>query len=240
MFCFLKNNNPLFFHRSSWDGGNSSSAVRRGGSGPGRGHPCGAGRVREAYPPLPRVGSLGQARLARALPGPTLNEGQRHTRDGTGRDAKRPRPRRRPPHLLLLPLQLLHPDVAGLGAGRALRRQPGLRLEQTGGEFVSGRTRAPAERAANRALLRADLAPSFGTTRGAAHRGCAELRGSSRPAAVTAMTTPASPAPPECRRPCPRASRVPCHVPLPPSCSSGRGLSPPQSADGGAKAQRRQ
>lgn len=159
---------------------------------------------------------------------------------GTGRDAKRPRPCRRPPHLLLLPLQLLHPDVTGLGAGRALRRQPGLRLEQTGGEFVSGRTRAPAERAANRALLRADLAPSFGRTRGAAHRGRAELRGSSRPAAVTAMMTPATPVPPECRRPCPRASRVPRHVPLPPSCSSGRGLSPPQSADGGAKAQRRQ
>lgn len=50
-----------------------------------------------------------------------------------------------------------------------------------------------------------------------------------------AMTTPASPAPPECRRPCPRASRVPRHVPLPPSCSSGRGLSPPQSADGGSE-----
>lgn len=91
-----------------------------------------------------------------------------------------------------------------------------------------------------RALLRADLAPSFGMTRGAAHRGRAELRGSSRPAAVTAMTMPASPAPPECRRPCWKASRVPRHVPLPPSCSSGRGLSPPQSADGGAKAQRRQ
>lgn len=92
------------------------------------------------------AGRLGQARLASVLcarPGLTLNQSQRPKcvpitnrakRTGasacahsTARKSAREEQQQPACYLLLLPLQLFHPDLAGLGAGRTLRRQPGLR-----------------------------------------------------------------------------------------------------------------
>ena len=63
----------------------------------------------------------------RAWPDPNQSHRRDRCQEGTQPGACRAAR----PYLLLLPLELLHPDLSGLCASCALRRQPGLRLQQT-------------------------------------------------------------------------------------------------------------